>query len=191
MNDEESAELARYHEKVKRNSELYESESYSIKADWWYVAAHLSTINSFMSVVAHNKKIQWKTTRGFNSVFFDGSLVDEDSQFNDTPIITAILTGANREALITITYIKHDNIRDEVKFLREELEQFAKLAASFHRGDSSVRFRELLDDYYGQRREGGNPSLRQMADMYHVNYASLRQFKMRYDRQRKADASVD
>lgn len=48
-----------------------------------------------------------------------------------------------------------------------------------------MKFEEIVELYYQRRREGENPNLRALADEYKVNYGSLRQYKMRYDAERK------
>jgi hypothetical protein len=52
------------------------------------------------------------------------------------------------------------------------------------RTNLSERFEEILNAYYAAQMRGENPNLRKMADAAGVNYASLRQAKIRYDRKR-------
>jgi len=64
-------------------------------------------------------------------------------------------------------------------------------AYSFRRVFAARTFREILGEYYARRDAGDKPNLREMARSAHVNYASLRQAKIRYDEKRRANASPD
>ncbi len=178
MSDEEieiSEELQKRIDEAKELLKDYLPATLTISADWWYVAAYLFTLT-------RNSKntFKWETQAHPNLSVFTATLHGEEQ-----PAIYINIIGAQHKTYVLANVKDDQDTKAFIANILELLELFGSIAATYHRKDTRLKFGEIVELYYQRRREGENPNLRALADQYGVKYGSLRQFKMRYDAERK------
>ena len=178
MSDEEieiSEDLQRRIDEAKERTKDFTLNTITISADGWYVAAHLFSISR-----QYKNTFELRTQALPNISIFTITLVGETESS-----IHITITGAQSKTYIVASVSPNPAAQSIAENLIGILELFGRIATTYHRKDATLKFEEIVELYYQRRREGENPNLRALADEYKVNYGSLRQYKMRYDAERK------
>jgi hypothetical protein len=166
-------------------SEVQTSE-YTIHTDeWWWIGAILGGLLA-TTVQQLNKQsgehYRWSSTSGARGITFG---VKQRS----TWVFNALLTG--KDGTLQITIVSNPlftNLWRDSYF--PFLEATASQARHMRRSVKGIEFHEILEEYYARRARGDRVKLKDLAERQGVNYASLRQYKIRYDAERRKDKNA-
>ena|SRR5689334_11753323 len=153
-----------------------------LEGDWWYFAARIVALiseNNKRRDMADLPAIQWHSAAITGGMFFEGYL-----ETDEPPALHLTITGANGQ-----TYVQSKaaaSLADFWRAFEADITTLARTARDIRRQAFGDRFRDLLIRYYDRRAKGESPVLRQMADEAGLNYASLRQYKIKFDAERRA-----
>jgi hypothetical protein len=146
--------------------------------DWWYFAAYIDV------------HMPHPEGEGYHP-FYDKALPDlQDFQY-ETVNATGMASILNTGNMTLIAVQSHPDYVNQWKKVLADVQRFAANARKLRRDWVGQTFQEILDDYYAAKERGQRPKLRALAEARGANYASLRQAKIRYDKERKKNASDD
>jgi hypothetical protein len=154
--------------------------SYTVNTgDWWWLAGY---IHMYAEAAANQRQlagfppIRWDETPVAGGIRIEGWLEDRSVLFLQ-------ITATKRQ-----TFISASERFPFERFWTPIINGCLNLernARDYQRVAIGRRFEELLNDYYHRRAMGQSPNLRAMSEEYGVNYGSLRQYKIKYDRERR------
>lgn len=145
--------------------------------EWWWLAGYLLS--------AAQEEAMWRCARGGLPPV----------EWKQTPLPSGIeiegIMDGERVLFLSITATRTQTfvtVADRFPFERfwtqiiKTCLATERHAREMHRTALTRRYEALLEDYYQRRQRLEPANLREMSEQYGVNYASLRQYKIRYDK---------
>lgn len=155
------------------------ADSYTVPGDWAYMAAYLT-----LRAHVDEQGIDWDI-----NAITAGNGISLAGKKDNEQIASMVITGERGKTYITTSCINDSQIIRRLETLKAMVIAYGKYVVSLQRLNTTQQFRAILDDYYERWAEGRNTKLKAIADEYGVNYGSLRQAKIRYDDERRKNAS--
>lgn len=159
--------------------------TYFLDGDWWWIAGRISAIiaeDDQRRKMADQPEIQWQAAALTGGMMFEGRM-----ESGAPPLLHLTITGASDRI-----YIQAKETAPFIGFwkpVQADVTALARYARDIRRSAIGETFRDVLNRYYARRMRGESPNLRVMAEEAGVNYGSLRQYKIKYDSERRKTAS--
>ena len=145
-----------------------------LAGEWWYFAGQLR-----MALGHKQGDPDWEW---FPTPTASGCIIHIGPRLTPEKIARILFVGKGGNTTLLVHTIPSN--WPDVQPLIDDLVAMASEARDARRGSLGETFREILDDYYERKARGESPILRDMARRAGVNIGSLRQAKIRYDKQR-------
>lgn len=146
-----------------------------LAGQWWYFAGMLRAILNRKRQDTGSDDWQW-----MNNPNPGGCILDIGPRRTRALIARALFVDKDDKTFLSVR-----TAGGTERIFREIVDDIKKVAYEAHearRSSIGATFKEILEAYYAARAHGERPSLRVMADDAGANYASLRQYKIRYDK---------
>jgi hypothetical protein len=169
----------------KEEEEIPKRRAWTIPTgEWWWVGGFIvcaaENNGRYYARKAALPPIQWEVTYQSNGVSLRGTIPDVDT-------LLATVVGTQTETFISATEGEQRMLEDFWLHVVNSLIRTEKEARSINRQATGAKFQDVLDEFYRRQRAGLSPKLSALAKEYGVNYGSLRQAKVTYDRERQQE----